>query len=128
MQFAPHRRKLMAVVRRAGTLSADPRTAALAPALASSMAKLGALRGEVSLTRVGNSKHAAAVSLPAAKRPVQQGAGGAAIEGALPGGGALARAGTSPGCYNHSDTTLYISSVILHTKYTGWCDNDFPRL
>jgi hypothetical protein len=24
-----------------------------------------------------------------------------------------------------SDTTLYISLVIHHTKYTGWCQNDF---
>jgi hypothetical protein len=32
---------------------------------------------------------------------------------------------TSPGRCSHSDTTLYISSVILHTKYTGWYQNDF---
>jgi hypothetical protein len=32
--------------------------------------------------------------------------------------------GCSPGRYGHSDTALYICLVILHTKYTGWCDND----
>jgi hypothetical protein len=32
---------------------------------------------------------------------------------------------SSPGRESHSDTTLYISLVILHTKYTGWCENDF---
>jgi hypothetical protein len=26
---------------------------------------------------------------------------------------------------SHSDTTLYISFVILYTEYTGWCQNDF---
>ena len=31
----------------------------------------------------------------------------------------------SPGPYNHSDTTLRISLVILHTEYTGRRDNDF---
>ena len=31
----------------------------------------------------------------------------------------------SPGRESHSDTTLYISSLILHTEYTGWCENDF---
>jgi hypothetical protein len=25
----------------------------------------------------------------------------------------------------HSDTALYISLVVLYTKYTGWCQNDF---
>ena len=39
---------------------------------------------------------------------------------------ALTEAGyTSPGCSSHSDTTLYISLVILHTKYTGARQNDF---
>jgi hypothetical protein len=32
---------------------------------------------------------------------------------------------TSPGRSSHSDTTLYISSVILHTKYTGLRETDF---
>jgi hypothetical protein len=32
---------------------------------------------------------------------------------------------TSPGRQSHSDTTLYVSLVIFHTKYTGWRDNDF---
>ena len=31
----------------------------------------------------------------------------------------------SPGRSSHSDTTLYISLAILHTKYTGWHQNDF---
>jgi hypothetical protein len=30
-----------------------------------------------------------------------------------------------PGRLSHSDTSLYISLVILHTKYTGWRDNGF---
>ena len=30
-----------------------------------------------------------------------------------------------PGHYSHSDTALYIPLVILHTKYAGWCQNDF---
>ena len=30
----------------------------------------------------------------------------------------------SPGRYSHSDTTLYILLVILHTKYTGRRQND----
>ena len=30
-----------------------------------------------------------------------------------------------PGRYSHSDTTLYISLLILHTKYTGARQNDF---
>jgi hypothetical protein len=33
--------------------------------------------------------------------------------------------GASPGRQSHSDTTLYISSLILHTKYTGARDKDF---
>jgi ankyrin repeat protein len=38
----------------------------------------------------------------------------------------LMRAGCdSPGRCSHFDTTLYISLVILHAKYTGWCQNDF---
>ena len=31
----------------------------------------------------------------------------------------------SPGRCSHSDTTLYVSLVILHTKYTGRRQNDF---
>jgi hypothetical protein len=31
----------------------------------------------------------------------------------------------SPGRESHSDATLYLSLVILHTKYTGWDKNDF---
>ena len=31
----------------------------------------------------------------------------------------------SPGRCNHSDTTLYISLAILHTKHTGRRQNDF---
>jgi hypothetical protein len=31
----------------------------------------------------------------------------------------------SPGRQRHSDITLYISLVIIHTKYTGWHQNDF---
>jgi hypothetical protein len=30
----------------------------------------------------------------------------------------------SPGRQSHSDTTLYISFVIIYTKYTGWHQND----
>ena len=30
----------------------------------------------------------------------------------------------SPGRQSHSDTTLYISLVIIYTKYTGWRQND----
>ena len=30
-----------------------------------------------------------------------------------------------PGRLSHSDTALYISLVILYTKYTGWRQNDF---
>ena len=31
----------------------------------------------------------------------------------------------SPGRSSHSDTTLYISLMVLHTKYTGLRENDF---
>ena len=31
----------------------------------------------------------------------------------------------SPGCESHSDTTLYLSFVIIDTKYTGWRQGDF---
>jgi hypothetical protein len=53
----------------------------------------------------------------------------AATHAALMAAGACASispgsAPASPGRYSHSDTTLYISSVILPTKYTGWCQND----
>jgi hypothetical protein len=30
----------------------------------------------------------------------------------------------SPGRQSHFDTTLYISLLILHTKYTGWRETD----
>ena len=29
-----------------------------------------------------------------------------------------------PGRESHSDTTLHISLVILHTKYTGWREDE----
>ena len=32
---------------------------------------------------------------------------------------------SSPGRCSHSDTALYISSVVLHTKQTGRHENDF---
>ena len=32
---------------------------------------------------------------------------------------------TSPGRQSHSNITLYISLVIIHTKYTGRRQNDF---
>jgi hypothetical protein len=31
----------------------------------------------------------------------------------------------SPGCKGPSDTTLYVSLVIIHKTYTGWRQNDF---
>ena len=40
--------------------------------------------------------------------------------------GALSTAGAiSPKRQSHSDTTLYISPAVVHTKFTGRCDNDF---
>ena len=36
---------------------------------------------------------------------------------------ARSRVTASPGRSSHSDTTLYISLVIIHTKYTGWREN-----
>ena len=33
--------------------------------------------------------------------------------------------GGGPGRKSHSDTTLYISLGIIHTKYIGWRQNDF---
>ena len=52
-----------------------------------------------------------------------------AIAAALMAAGACASispgsAPASPGRYSHSDTTLYISLVIIPTKYTGWRQND----
>jgi hypothetical protein len=35
------------------------------------------------------------------------------------------RAALGPGRQSHSVTTLYISLVILHTKFAGWRENDF---
>jgi hypothetical protein len=32
--------------------------------------------------------------------------------------------GPSPGRCSHSGAALYFSLVIIHTKYTGWCQND----
>jgi hypothetical protein len=56
-------------------------------------------------------------------------AGLAAPRAAAPAGAAAhqrtAAGGLSPGHHSHSDTTLYISLVVLHTKYTGRRDNDF---